>query len=108
MDKVHALASNFSQGHDKIYGPIHKVTSKVDHLTRAVHVGSTVADVLRGQSEMSHAIASRTASRAGERWADTVHRRARQHGPMTAQAYLNEYGLPQVMPFSDSLGTPHK
>ncbi len=57
---------------------------------------------------MAHAIAARTASRTSERWADTVGRRARPRGPMTAQAYLNGYGIPQVMPFPESLGTPHK
>ncbi len=106
MEKVHALGSKFMQGHDKVYGPVRRVTSKFDHLSRAVSIGNTVADVLRSQADMSHAIAARTASRASERWADTVSRRARQHGPMTAQVYLNEYGLPQLMPYSESLGTP--
>ena len=100
MEKAQALGSKFMQGHDRVHG------SKFGHLTRAVTVASSVSDLLRGQSAMTHAIAGRTANRASESWVQTMNRRARQHGPMTAQAYLNEYGHPQVMPFSESLGTP--
>lgn len=98
------LVGGAVQGARAAYSAGQLGSAAVQGLTALGHGAMALGQVVPPATAVGQAShgAANTMVDVGQRMRANQERRRQEHGPMTAQAYINEYRLPQVVPIGTS------